>query len=913
MDSNMDNDSSNKLANMDKSSSEEVRMEEKMNQDFQRMNAVLTYHKNKREGLSQVYPDHYNKKEKDSLRRYANNYELESERLLTLMSEDKEPTSWDILIDPVLFSIRTSRNASTKMTPFRMMYGREARRPVEVAENDKDLSELEIKLPTEETIIKFMSSMETNREKDASRAIKNVEKAQEKHKKYYKARKTRSTNEVISFTLGQKVLLYDARRKTRQGGKLTKEWSGPHTITEIVGTKHVRLNGRKTIKNTKHLKPWNFSEKESTDVTECDITSESYELDAKATEQQEGKDNIAVGEKEQVGDAMKRENEEKSIKFESSLQDEEEIVDKKQTKDVNAIEESSNEILPTEQDMTKSNTRKRQPLMTSKKHGKRRRMKMLDIIEKMENIGKSCSGDEDIATDVEEEFANDTMEATNNGKKNAEKDNALETVECSYSIPREDDIRFEDTEVKYYEEDIVDERENSAFITKVKNITLEDDDNDPNLKPIVIDPKIVSSPHEVVDTIWNCGPVSYIESKIGMIHISDNKICELKGTTYVCDEIINSYLVALSQQYSTSHFKIQVIDSVILTEICNGMCYRAKLKKMRMSNFDLIMGGYHTGGNHWNLVVLKPKEEVVHFLNPFGELPTQIDKVMKNLRLFWRNRINELGEEQVNWQFVPLVHPKQQDSHNCGIFTLKFAEALLKTGRVDFLVNAEVLRKHRRDIAEFLIEKTDCKETGWCRLCGQAQCCCGRWLHIACINEKLDDDEPFQCKSCANALIHVEIAAENSDGHLLTSTPNKKKEIADKIQMVTKETATNDKCIQNKKKRTTPSAKHKLKMIKNTPKTRAKRCEQCRKEFKRNKVVDAKYIIGHHCDRPFYNKHTGTIHPGTRNYYFCVSEKCLRSTEPEINGSMIDISDVKSHLTKDDLEGFQKQGLTITL
>eukprot|EP00794_Sanderia_malayensis_P002274 gene2274-2613_t len=688
MDSNMNNDSSNKVANMDKSSSEEVRMKEKMNQDFQRMNAVLAYHKNKREGLSQVYPDHYNKKEKDSLRRYANNHELESERLLTLMSEDKEPTSWDILIDPVLFSIRTSRNASTKMTPFRMMYGREARRPVEVAENDKDLSE----------------------GKDASRAIKNVEKAQEKHKKYYKARKTRSTNEVISFTLGQKVLLYDARRKTRQGGKLAKEWSSPHTITEIVGKKHVRLNGRKTIKNTKHLKPWNFSEKESTVVTECDITSESYELDAKATEQQESKDNIAVGEKEQMGDAMKRENEEKSIKFESSLPDEEEIVDKKQMKDMNTIEgkceietwtdkvaaeekydsmielfhivESSNEILPTEQDMTKSNTRKRQPLMTSKKHGKRRRMKMLDVIEKMANIGKSCSDDEDIATDVEEESANDTMEATNNEKKNAEKDNALETVECSYSIPREDDIRFEDTEVKYYEEDVVDERENSAFITKVKNITLEDDDNDPNLKPNVIDPKMVSSPHEVIDTIWNCGPVSYIESKIGMIHISDNKICELKGTTYVCDEIINSYLVALSQQYSTSHFKIQVIDSVILTEICNGMCYRTKLKKMRMSNFDLIMGGYHTGGNHWNLVVLKPKEEVVHFLNPFGELPTQINKVMKNLRLFWRNRINELGEEQVNWQFVPLVHPKQQDSHNCGIFTLKTAK---KPGGADYV------------------------------------------------------------------------------------------------------------------------------------------------------------------------------------------------------------------------------------
>eukprot|EP00794_Sanderia_malayensis_P002227 gene2227-2536_t len=191
----------------------------------------------------------------------------------------------------------------------------------------------------------------------------------------------------------------------------------------------------------------------------------------------------------------------------------------------------------------------------------------------MANIGKSCSNDEDIAPDVEEDFANDTMETIDDEKKNAQEDNAFETVECSYSIPREDDICFEDTEVKYYEEDIVDERINSAFITKVKNITLEDNDNDPNFKQNMIDPKIVSSPHKgqyfrkckksltncfiivvlligfsfceldvssifaTIDTIWNCGPVSYIKSKIGMIHISKNKTCELKGTTYVCDEV----------------------------------------------------------------------------------------------------------------------------------------------------------------------------------------------------------------------------------------------------------------------------------------------------------------------------------------------------------------------------------------
>ena len=56
------------------------------------------------------------------------------------MSEDAAPTNWDELIDPVLFSIRSTRNASTKMTPFRLMYGREAKRPAEVSGQDRDIS-----------------------------------------------------------------------------------------------------------------------------------------------------------------------------------------------------------------------------------------------------------------------------------------------------------------------------------------------------------------------------------------------------------------------------------------------------------------------------------------------------------------------------------------------------------------------------------------------------------------------------------------------------------------------------------------------------------------------------------------------------------------------------------------------------
>ena len=44
-----------------------------------------------------------------------------------------EEDNWDRMISPALFAYRTSKHASTGMTPFKMVYGREARLPIDVA------------------------------------------------------------------------------------------------------------------------------------------------------------------------------------------------------------------------------------------------------------------------------------------------------------------------------------------------------------------------------------------------------------------------------------------------------------------------------------------------------------------------------------------------------------------------------------------------------------------------------------------------------------------------------------------------------------------------------------------------------------------------------------------------------------
>eukprot|EP00795_Rhopilema_esculentum_P016141 gene16141-7503_t len=46
------------------------------------------------------------------------------------------------------------------MTPFKMMYGREARRPIDINEDDKDVAGMELKIPTEDLVVKFTAKIE---------------------------------------------------------------------------------------------------------------------------------------------------------------------------------------------------------------------------------------------------------------------------------------------------------------------------------------------------------------------------------------------------------------------------------------------------------------------------------------------------------------------------------------------------------------------------------------------------------------------------------------------------------------------------------------------------------------------------------------------------------------------------------
>ncbi|MEQ2226283.1 hypothetical protein ILYODFUR_025911, partial [Ilyodon furcidens] len=61
-----------------------------------------------------------------------------------------KPEVWDKPLDAVLFGLRTKRQVTTKLAPYFMMFGREARYPVEIPEDYRVDNSVEDNLSVEE-------------------------------------------------------------------------------------------------------------------------------------------------------------------------------------------------------------------------------------------------------------------------------------------------------------------------------------------------------------------------------------------------------------------------------------------------------------------------------------------------------------------------------------------------------------------------------------------------------------------------------------------------------------------------------------------------------------------------------------------------------------------------------------------
>lgn len=154
---------------------------------------------------------------------------------------DEEKKDWDQYLPAVLFAYRSMKQATTKYSPFKLMYGYEPKTPF-----DMEHQIYFKKTPQFEATLYHRTAHQlhnlTRIREQAAKSIKTTQIAQKKaiESKILDQRKELKPQ----FNLGDMVLLYKDFLTTSWSGKLQDKWEGPFIIHHILG------KGTYHIKNT---------------------------------------------------------------------------------------------------------------------------------------------------------------------------------------------------------------------------------------------------------------------------------------------------------------------------------------------------------------------------------------------------------------------------------------------------------------------------------------------------------------------------------------------------------------------------------------------------------------------------------------------------------------------------------------
>lgn len=138
------------------------------------------------------------------------------------LSNDQQ--EWDQFIAPTLLAYRTSKNATTKIEPFYLVYGRPAQLPIDqylenisTTNNHATLSNRINQLVNQVPHLRIQAHQQTLRE-------------QQKRKVRFDDKLTK----VTKFSIGDKVLYFDAAKLKQWSGKLNPKWKGPYYVHQVL-------------------------------------------------------------------------------------------------------------------------------------------------------------------------------------------------------------------------------------------------------------------------------------------------------------------------------------------------------------------------------------------------------------------------------------------------------------------------------------------------------------------------------------------------------------------------------------------------------------------------------------------------------------------------------------------------------
>ena len=151
---------------------------------------------------------------------------------------------WDQYLDPILFAIRTSVQASMKHTPFFLIHGREARLPLEVEKADFIADSKQ--LPEINRIIEQLTKL---KDEIFPAVMANIDIAQTRQKDQYSKRKGLGKQEI---KVGDTVMRLNMLQRTKKGHKTEDTWMGTYKVLEITKYGSCRLHCEATNTTLKH-------------------------------------------------------------------------------------------------------------------------------------------------------------------------------------------------------------------------------------------------------------------------------------------------------------------------------------------------------------------------------------------------------------------------------------------------------------------------------------------------------------------------------------------------------------------------------------------------------------------------------------------------------------------------------------
>ena len=133
------------------------------------------------------------------------------------MYTNTQQTDWDLYVPHVVFAYNTSRQDTTKMSPFMLVYGREPILPTDAS----------LKLPVGNTDIIELRERALN---VRSQAVENIRGKQIKDKTRYDTKHRR-----VEYLPGDKVKVFTPIKKIGKSEKLLLRYFGPYEIIEKKG------------------------------------------------------------------------------------------------------------------------------------------------------------------------------------------------------------------------------------------------------------------------------------------------------------------------------------------------------------------------------------------------------------------------------------------------------------------------------------------------------------------------------------------------------------------------------------------------------------------------------------------------------------------------------------------------------